>query len=154
MLTASCAFFVSKKIGPKFCGFGRFFYYKSVITKQITMDPQCEIIGKYVLPIFRAMLAKELVQKYNFSQTQAAKKLGTTQAAVSQYLSSKRAYKGIEHVEQYLPKIQEMASEAALKLVNKEMGADDVTFDFCRLCATFCSKNDLKLKVSNPEYYI
>ena len=73
------------------------------------MDPQCEIIGKYVLPIFRSMLAKELVQKYHLSQTEAAKKLGTTQAAVSQYLSSKRAYKGIEHVEQYLPKIQAMA---------------------------------------------
>ena len=68
------------------------------------MDPQCEIIGKYVLPIFRSMLSKELVQKYNLSQTQAAQKLGTTQAAVSQYLSSKRAYKGIEHVEEYPPK--------------------------------------------------
>ncbi len=39
------------------------------------MDPQCEIVGKYVLPIFRSMLAKELVQKFNLSQTEAAKKL-------------------------------------------------------------------------------
>ena len=69
------------------------------------MDPQCEIIGKYVLPIFRSMLAKELVQKYKFSQTETAKKLGTTQAAVSQYLSSKRAYKGAEEVKDYLPRI-------------------------------------------------
>jgi predicted transcriptional regulator len=100
------------------------------------------------------MLAKELVQKYHFSQTEAAKKLGTTQAAVSQYLSSKRAYKGIEHVEQYLPKIQEMAAETAQKLVNSEMGAQDVTFDFCKLCATFCKKDDLKSKAPIPEYYI
>jgi predicted transcriptional regulator len=118
------------------------------------MDPQCEIIGKYVLPIFRAMLAKELVQKYNFSQTQAAKKIGTTQAAVSQYLSSKRAYKDIEHVEQYLPKIQEMAAETALKLMTKEICAQDVTFDFCKLCVTFCKKDDLELKAPQPEYYI
>ena len=118
------------------------------------MDPQCEIIGKYVLPIFRAMLAKELVEKYSFSQTQAAKKLGTTQAAVSQYLSSKRAFKGIEHVEQYLPKIQEMAAETALKLANKEIGAQAITFDFCKLCATFCKTDDLKLKVHQPEYTI
>jgi predicted transcriptional regulator len=118
------------------------------------MDPQCEIIGKYVLPIFRAMLAKELVQKYNFSQTEAANKLGTTQAAVSQYLSSKRAYKGIEHVEEYLPKIQEMADETAIKLVNKEMKVQDITFDFCKLCVTFCKKDDLKSKVVQPEYFI
>ena len=117
------------------------------------MDPQCEIIGKYVLPIFRSMLAKELVQKYNLSQTEAAKKLGTSQAAVSQYLSSKRAYKGIEHVEQFLPKIQIMASETAQKLINKEIAAQDVTFDFCKLCATFCTGNNTK-KVFNPEYYI
>jgi predicted transcriptional regulator len=118
------------------------------------MDPQCEIIGKYVLPIFRSMLAKELVQKYHLSQTEAAKKLGTTQAAVSQYLSSKRACKGIEHVEQYIPKIQEMASETAQKLVNKEIAARDVTFDFCKLCVTFCNKNSVKPVVSNPDYFI
>lgn len=118
------------------------------------MDPQCEIIGKYVLPIFRSMLAKELVQKYHFSQTEAAKKLGTTQAAVSQYLSSKRAYKGIEHVDQYLPKIQDMASETAQKLVNKEISAKDVTFDFCKLCVTFCTKDSVKTGVLNPDYCI
>ena len=118
------------------------------------MDPQCEIIGKYVLPIFRSMLAKELVQKYHLSQTEAAKKLGTTQAAVSQYLSSKRAYKGIEHVEQYLPKIQTMAAETAQKLASQEIDAKDVTFDFCKLCATFCPKENTKTQVLFPEYNI
>ncbi len=118
------------------------------------MDPQCEIIGKYVLPLFRSMLAKELVQKYHLSQTEAAKKLGTTQAAVSQYLSSKRAYKGIDHVEHYLPQIQIMAAETAQKLVNKEISSKDVTFDFCKLCATFCTKDASKSEVSKPEYYI
>jgi uncharacterized protein len=102
------------------------------------MDPQCEIIGKYVLPIFRSMLAKELVQKYKFSQTETAKKLGTTQAAVSQYLSSKRAYKGVEQVEEYMPRIQAMASDTARKLVNKEISAKDVTPVLCSLCVTFC----------------
>ena len=118
------------------------------------MDPQCEIIGKYVLPIFRSMLAKELVQKYRLSQTEAAKKLGTTQAAVSQYLSSKRAYKGIEHVDQYLPIIQTMAADTAHKIVNNEIAAKDVTFDFCKLCATFCTKDSVKTGVLNPDYYI
>ena len=118
------------------------------------MDPQCEVIGKYVLPIYRSMLAKELVQKYHLSQTEAAKRLGTTQAAVSQYLSSKRAYKGTEQVEQYLPKIHIMAAETAQKLVNNEVATKDVTFNFCRLCVTFCIKDSVKTGVLNPEYYI
>jgi predicted transcriptional regulator len=118
------------------------------------MDPQCEIIGKYVLPIFRSMLAKELVQKYNLSQTEAAKHLGTTQAAVSQYLSSKRAYKGTEQVEQYLPQIQIMAAETAQRLMNREIVAKDVTFDFCKLCVTFCTKDSVKTGVLNTDYSI
>ena len=119
------------------------------------MDPQCEIIGKYVLPLFRSMLAKELVQTYKLSQTEAAKKLGTTQAAVSQYLSSKRAYKGYKHVEQYLPKIQAMASETARKLANKEIEADEITPDFCSLCVTFCVRKEHEVPESEkPDYYI
>ncbi len=117
------------------------------------MDPQCEIIGKYVLPIFRSMVAKELVQKYSLSQTEAAKKLGTTQAAVSQYLSSKRAYKGVEHVEEFLPKIQVMAEETAQKLVSKEIAAKDITVDFCRLCSTFC-RSGPDFGGPKPDYYI
>jgi len=117
------------------------------------MDPQCEMVGKYILPIYRSLLARELVEKYDFSQTQAAKRLGTTQAAISQYLSSKRAFKGIEHVEQYLPKIQAMASETAQKLANKEVSIEDVTTDFCQLCTTFCKKDTPKSTLA-PEYYI
>jgi predicted transcriptional regulator len=118
----------------------------------ISMDPQCEVIGKYVLPIFRSMLAKELVHKYHLSQTQAAKKLGTTQAAVSQYLSSKRAYKGIAQAEKFLPKIQAMASETAAKLVNKEINSAEVTVNFCQLCSTFCRTN--VECAEQPEYSI
>ncbi len=120
------------------------------------MDPQCEIIGKYVLPIFRSLLAKELVQKYHLSQTETAKKLGTTQAAVSQYLSSKRAYKGMEQAEEFLPKLQAMAEETAKKLVNKEISGADITVGFCSLCSTFCRKNDSTADApnTNPEYYI
>jgi len=117
------------------------------------MDPQCEIIGKYVLPIFRSMLAKELVQKHKLTQTEAAKKLGTTQAAISQYLSSKRAFKGMEHVEVFLPKIQAMAEDTAQKLMNKEISSEDITVDFCKLCSTFCKKGPV-VDGTKPEYYI
>jgi predicted transcriptional regulator len=55
------------------------------------MVARCETIGKYVLPVFRAFVAKELVNNHKFTQVEAAQKLGTTQAAISQYLNSKRA---------------------------------------------------------------
>jgi predicted transcriptional regulator len=100
------------------------------------------------------MLAKELVQNYHLSQTEAAKTLGTTQAAVSQYLSSKRAYKGIEHVEAFMPKIEAMAHETARKLINKEIPARDITPGFCTLCITFCKKEKPMAESFKPEYYI
>jgi len=120
----------------------------------VFMDPQCEMIGKYVLPIFRSMLAKELVQNYHLSQTETAKELGTTQAAVSQYLSSKRAYKGVEHVETFMPQIEAMAHETARKLINKEITTRDITPGFCTLCLTFCKKEKTMSESSKPEYYI
>ncbi len=119
----------------------------------VHMDPQCEIIGKYVLPVFRSMLARELVQKYGLSQTDAAKKLGTTQAAVSQYLSSKRAYKGVEHVEEFMPKIRVMAEEMAQRMVAGEVLDGDVMVDFCRLCSSFC-RGRVDVVGPVPEYYI
>ncbi len=118
------------------------------------MDPQCEIIGKYALPIFRSMVAKELVQKYNLTQTEAAKKLGTTQAAISQYLSSKRAFKGVEHIEQFLPQIEVMATETAQEIVTKKIAADKVTVNFCKLCTTFCKREEQGPKKPTPEYFI
>jgi predicted transcriptional regulator len=117
------------------------------------MDPQCEIIGKYVLPIYRSMLAKELVQKHRLSQTEAAKMLGTTQAAVSQYLSAKRAFKGLEQAEEYLPRIQAMAQKTAQRLVSGEVGVEVVTLDFCVLCSSFCRKSSAA-GLPEPDYYI
>jgi predicted transcriptional regulator len=99
------------------------------------------------------MLAKELVQKHHLSQTEAAKKLGTTQAAVSQYLSAKRAYKGVKQVGEFLPKIQAMAEETAQKLSSGEIGAGEITLDFCKLCSSFCRKSS-EVVAPKPEYYI
>src|SRR4030042_6311429 len=102
------------------------------------MGPRCETIGKYVLPVFRSLVAKELIKTYNLTQVKAAKKLGTTQAAISQYINSKRAFKGIEQIERLLPQIQAMAKETAKRLANNELKADEVSADFCKLCSSFC----------------
>ena len=104
------------------------------------MNPRCEAIGKYVVPLFRSLVAKELINTYKLTQIDAAERLGTTQAAISQYINSKRANKGIEQFNDVVPKIQAMADETARRLANNEISPDEVTVDFCKLCASLCCK--------------
>ncbi len=104
------------------------------------MNPRCEAVGKYVVPMFRSLVAKELINTYNLTQVEASQRLGTTQAAISQYINSKRASKGMEQFVDVVPKIQAMASETAKRLANNEVSPDEVTVDFCKLCSSFCCK--------------
>jgi hypothetical protein len=104
------------------------------------MNPRCEAIGKYVVPLFRSLVAKELINTYKLTQIEAAQKLGTTQAAISQYINSKRANKGMEQYSDITPKIQTMANETAKRLANKELSPEEVTVDFCKFCSSLCCK--------------
>jgi predicted transcriptional regulator len=106
------------------------------------MGPRCETVGKLVLPVFRAFVAKELVNTHKLTQVEAAEKLGTTQAAISQYVNSKRALKRTEEIEGLLPQIQIMARETARRLANKEITAAEANEDFCDLCTSFCKKKE------------
>jgi uncharacterized protein len=101
------------------------------------MSARCESIGKFVVPVFRSLVAKELIGTYHLTQTEAAKRLNTTQAAVSQYINSKRAIKGAEEFNDILPRIQDQAKKTAKQLANQETTWDEVTVDFCKLCVTF-----------------
>ena len=51
----------------------------------------CEIMTKNVLPYVRSQIARELVGVHNLSQIETARRMGITQAAVSWYISNKRA---------------------------------------------------------------
>ncbi len=48
------------------------------------------------LPTMRAEMVYRLVQNQGMSQSDAAKKLGVSRAAISQYMSKKRGDSGIE----------------------------------------------------------
>jgi predicted transcriptional regulator len=106
------------------------------------MDSRCETIGKYVLPVFRALVAKELVTTHHLTQSDAAKKIGTTQAAISQYVTSKRAIRGSEQFTPILPKIQVMASDAANRLIKNQVSWGEVTLNFCTVCSTLFIEKD------------
>ncbi len=76
------------------------------------MSFSCESVARNVLPLYRAYVAKELVEKYGFTQVSAAKKLGTTQPAISQYLSSKRGRQKIANYAEILPIVQRAAAKS------------------------------------------
>jgi predicted transcriptional regulator len=105
------------------------------------MSARCENVGKYVLPVFRALIAKQLVNTYHLTQVEAAKKLGTTQAAVSQYINSKRAFKGAQQFSSMLPSLEAVAKKTAKSLANNELTWNKVTQDFCKICLTFSNVN-------------
>jgi predicted transcriptional regulator len=50
----------------------------------------CDIMVRNFLPPMRAEMVSRLVQKRGLSQSDAAKRLGVTRAAVSQYMSKMR----------------------------------------------------------------
>jgi predicted transcriptional regulator len=106
------------------------------------MDSRCETIGKYVLPVFRALVAKELVNTHHLTQSDAAKKIGTTQAAISLYVTSKRAIKGSEQFTPILPKIQAMASDTANRLIKNQVSWGEVTLSFCTVCSSLFMEED------------
>jgi len=104
------------------------------------MVARCETVGKYVLPVFRSLIARELTNKYGLTQVTVAQMLGTTQAAISHYLNSKRAYKGTEKLNSVMPQLTIIASEVAMRLTRGEIRPDEITFDFCRMCPSICKK--------------
>jgi predicted transcriptional regulator len=100
------------------------------------MPITCENVARYILPTFRSFIAKELVSKYKLTQNEAAKKLGTTQAAISQYKNSKRGVKGLPDYEEIEPLIQNAASKIAKKMVKTEVTPSELNEAICELCKT------------------
>lgn len=53
----------------------------------------CEIVASDVLPALRALISKQLIEGYGLTQKEAARKLGLTQPAISQYKKDVRGKK-------------------------------------------------------------
>ena len=98
------------------------------------MSISCENVARHILPIYRSFVAKELVTKYNLTQNEAAKKLGTTQAAVSQYINSKRGVKGVPNYHEIEPLVQTAAAKVAEQMATAEINLEKFNESFCDLC--------------------
>lgn len=94
----------------------------------------CETFARNILPVFRWLVAKELIEKYDFTQLEAAEKLGTTQAAISYYIHLKRGRKGKTQFKEMLPRIQAAAHEAAKDIATGKTSPNEVVQNFCNVC--------------------
>ena len=99
----------------------------------------CEKAVWYHLPQIRADLAIELV-KTGMTQSQAAKKLGVTPAAVSQYIHKKR---GLQTAKS---RIYRQEIKAAVKKICEDASSDDLQLIVCN-CCHMLQKDDKK----NPD---
>jgi len=97
------------------------------------MRPPCELVVRSVLPAFRSLVAKSLIEKYHFSQVAAAEKLGTTQASISHYLYSKRGDKRLKQLEAS-PSVRSIADEIAEGIAAEKLSPFDAMLEFCKLC--------------------
>ncbi len=82
------------------------------------MEFTCEIVAQKILPAVKAELARTM-KKEGITQRKIAKALNLTEAAVSQYLSGKRAreYEIPETIKPMFP----VVAKAISKQQNKEM---------------------------------
>ena len=93
------------------------------------MKVPCELIVWYVLPAIRREFARVLVKEFNLTQREAAKKLGVTEAAVSQYLKSKRG-KDMKFNQEIIDEIEKSAKEIL------ESKKDSLTIEkTCSVCS-------------------
>lgn len=90
-------------------------------------------MARDVLPAIRSLVAKELIERYGFTQMTAARKLGITQAAISYYRDAKRGGRRLKQLEanQAVGKgVDELAEGIAKGLLSEE----EVALKFCQLC--------------------
>jgi len=90
----------------------------------------CEIASKDIIPSIRALIALVLINKYNMTQVDVAKKLGVTQPAISYYFHSKRGRKAIEFLRGN-KKIMALIENAAEKVYNSVESSEAVLCDIC-----------------------
>jgi predicted transcriptional regulator len=95
------------------------------MTKHTCTLMHCDTMVRNLLPPMRAEMVSRLVQKQGLSQSDTAKRLGVTRAAVSQYMSKKR---GVSEV-QISNELDSLIDRWALAVVT---GESDI--NLCDVC--------------------
>lgn len=100
------------------------------------MRPPCEVVVRRLLPVLRALVAKELMTTYGWTQSQAARRLGVTQPAVSTYLSllDKDSTKRFD-----MEELNASARRIAAGMATGGLTLSDTVTNVCELCISLKS---------------
>lgn len=103
-----------------------------------TKELPCEYAARLIFPSIRAVMAKILIEEHKMSGYAAAKILGLTAAAVTQYLEGKRGKKYMDRIgsdESVLTAIREAARQI-VEEYNKTGSVSPALFQrsFCSVC--------------------
>ena len=101
------------------------------------MSLPCEVAVKCLLPPVRAMIAKTLTTRHNLTQTEAAKRLGISQPAISLY---ERKMRGKAINLENDPEITKLIENFADALAKGELPRKSFIQAFCEICKTIRSK--------------
>jgi len=93
----------------------------------------CEVSAKYVLPAIRLMIARKLIDEYNFTQAEVAKLLGVSQPSVSHYLNSKRGAR-VAKILTRSKEVREYVDRYVKEIL--ATGAPPRDTSFCKICRT------------------
>lgn len=106
---------------------------------------RCENFVLKVLPSVRAIVAKELVDRYNFTHKEAARAIGTTRPAISQYLSSKRGAGMIRKLKSD-PELKKMLDSIVESIANKKISREELEVHLCEVCKKLQLKSCTEVK--------
>lgn len=98
------------------------------------MKLPCEIIVTTILPQVRALVAVELKERYQLPGKTIATLVGTTEAAVSQYIHGVRAVKK-DFLEDF-PEIRAFSKDVAKELYEKQGEGIELTAKLGEICTT------------------
>lgn len=96
------------------------------------MKLACEYFVKNILPAVRALLARDLLEKYNLTQRETARRLEMTQPAISQYKNKLRGKK-VKQLES-CKKISEKIDELAEGIARQKMDKEEYDSEICKIC--------------------
>ena len=114
------------------------------------MKPPCEIVVNRMLPHIRAEIVRILINEYSIKQIDVARRLGITQASVSQYISSVKG--GDDFLQDMFPEIKEYTQSIADKIASGENKEGQIAL-LCQICEhirekeNFCSYHRKMLQI-------
>jgi len=107
----------------------------------IRLRMPCEVVREHLLPLLRRLLAQELVRGHGLSQVRAARILGVTQPAVSNYLRSDPKAGGV--LGEVLGEVRVMVKELSEDLLEGRLTQVEALKRICALCIQMRNRGPL-----------